>query len=90
MIKLIVLLHLCSVNSFENFIPVQVNGLNCNEIKCNDIHEVFIPEDVDLCTNEVPLYIDSKKQKLVFLDESGNIKSKGEYIDCKNTPDYIT
>ena len=89
MMKLILLMYLYQVTSFENFIQVQVNGLNRSEIKCDDIRQVFIPENVDICTNELPLYIDIKKQKLVFLDNLGFIKSKREFTECKNTPDYF-
>jgi hypothetical protein len=89
MMKLIFLMYLYQVTSFENFIQVQVNGINCREIKCDDIREVFIPENVDICTNELPLYIDLKKQKLVFLDNLDFIKSKGEFTECINAPDYF-
>jgi len=65
-------------------IPINHEFSLCLGINCENIKEIFIPQIVDACTKDLPVFIEdsTKNKKLVFLTESGSLKAETEETDC--------
>jgi hypothetical protein len=56
---------------------------------CLSIKEILIPEFVDVCTSDLPVFYEdnTKQRKIIFLTILGTLRNDTEEIDCLNTPD---
>ena len=68
------------------FITIPHNFSSCSEMNCQHVKEIYVPEIVDVCTKDVPVFIEdiNKNKILVFLTELGSLKPVSEEVSCSN------
>ena len=70
----------------ESLIPISQKFSSCINMDCSDIKEILIPENVDICTTDLPVFIKGtdKIKTMVFLTASGSLKLNSQQVECHN------
>ena len=86
LIKILLLKVSCIYNLMPN---ANMELSSCLNFDCTNIKEIILPEIVDMCTSDLPVFvkgIDGKKI-MVFLTTSGGLKFNTDQIECSNKID---
>lgn len=56
---------------------------------CTTIRQIAIPEAINSCTRDLPIYIDNDYKEIAFLTKSGIIRNNSDAIECSNKKEYF-
>ena len=72
--------------SEEAYYTIRHNFNFCENImNCKNIKEILIPKEVDACTIDIPIIVESNKiQQIYFLTGKGSLRNDSEAKECEN------